>query len=971
MPSRLVLTSSTAAGLIALFWLYSKIVTPLVSPPEIEVPYGQSPFAGIRDEPGAPPRNRSQAEKYLPHVPWAADAKLQLHDGQTTFFAEEWETTESDKAVRLWPFAMIWFSENSDPEEKPITIVADSAIIRFAEKFDSSNPNPGRPIGGQFLRRVRIDGPDGLAVVGRNFLFEEAAMHIHSENALQFAYGKHRGRATGVNIKLRPAAEEEETSDLAVDGVESLRLLRDVTMDLVFEDDDDDDDTVYLHVTSRGSFRYDLENGSATFEDSVRVIRPTSPEFKDSLDCDLLTLIFQTEEEEEAEQANETVADGSNLVAQDDERIDGAPRDLLRVIAEGHAVILGSQENNLVARARHFVYDRPYRRARLTENVKVIHSGSRVACPELTISHDEDGHIDRAWCKGPGTLNHYSQESEQQVLESSWTNLLRTYPDPANADLRVIELNENAIVRQREQQSRLQADLIKLWVRETEDDQSDHSEADDGDLDLRKMLASGNVVAASPGFSGHTPRLEVWFEQRPQRPPETQQGQPPGSPNSPAGPSNSQSTATANADSDSRSDRPMLVEADWIQVNMLQFDGESEPVLDQLRANGHVRAESPGEGEDPPLEFTGNRFELQSKGTNDQVVGLFGTPALILNGQIQLEGPEIHLDRASNRAWMIGVGALQLPVERDLEGNPLSEPDILDVRWTEQMDFNGASASFFGDVRAFLRDGEDRMRCHEMTVSLSEPISFIESDSSDQNVEVQSIDCKEGVTFHSSLFENNDLIGIRKAAFWEFSLNQQTGETRGRGPGWIIFWERDQGRPSAFAPTAVVKANQPRQSDKSEWNYTRIDFVGDANGNVNDGHMTFHNRVYVVHGPVKGPNDTIDPDNLGENAGSMKSDVLQLTRQELPESDETYVELLASGNAKLEGQTFHARSDQIKYDESSMLFILRSLGNREATIWRQLEVGAQHQRSDAKSIHFNPSQNRMELHGATGVDGFQ
>ena len=78
--------------------------------------------------------------------------------------------------------------------------------------------------------------------------------------------------------------------------------------------------------------------------------------------------------------------------------------------------------------------------------------------------------------------------------------------------------------------------------------------------------------------------------------------------------------------------------------------------------------------------------------------------------------------------------------------------------------------------------------------------------------------------------------------------------------------------------------------------------------------------------------------------------------------------MLGSGNAELEGRTFHARADTISFDESKGLYVLRSLGNSKATIWRQKQVGGEYSRADAQRMEFVPSRNQLKLDQAISLD---
>ena len=127
----------------------------------------------------------------------------------------------------------------------------------------------------------------------------------------------------------------------------------------------------------------------------------------------------------------------------------------------------------------------------------------------------------------------------------------------------------------------------------------------------------------------------------------------------------------------------------------------------------------------------------------------------------------------------------------------------------------------------------------------------------------------------------------------------------------------------------------------------------------------------IVYGPVERPPHTIDADALPKDGGWMRSKMLQITQHEETKTAPSYVTLLAQGNAELDGRKFHGRADRISYDESQGLYILKSLGKRQATIWRQTQVGGEESRSDAQRMEFIPSRNRLKLDRTTSLNGLR
>ena len=84
-----------------------------------------------------------------------------------------------------------------------------------------------------------------------------------------------------------------------------------------------------------------------------------------------------------------------------------------------------------------------------------------------------------------------------------------------------------------------------------------------------------------------------------------------------------------------------------------------------------------------------------------------------------------------------------------------------------------------------------------------------------------------------------------------------------------------------------------------------------------------------------------------------------------------HVELLGVGNAKLEGRTFNATAHEVSFDESKGLYILRSKGSPNASIWRQTAIGGKRSYTEAERMHFTPSTNELQLFGITGIIGLE
>jgi hypothetical protein len=566
-----MLTACTAAGLTGLCALYSATVSPFVQP-------GGSPVNDLKATaaPPPPPENVRMAKQYLPQQPWTETAKYQIRTPEAYIYTNEWQPVENDQAVMFRPFAMIHFRENQPEGQTPITVVGESAHIRFSKKFDMGDAEPGRIIAGTLQGNARMTGPDNLVIVGRNFNFAENSKSLWSDSDVTFQWGQHRGRGFGLQVELIADDTATKRSSIAMTGVQSLKLRRNVAVDLTFDGSErnrmplagsnraaggDDPrrgragkgEPMEVRVRCRGMFEFDVEANVATFHDNVRVHRPTgtdktrATESFDSLQCDQLALMLEPKHivDAVAKGAAETrteAFEGQHVpsepkapeLATNRELKDGQRegnfgnldtrmtlRQLRARSKPGEHVILISSENDLTARMTDLIYDVPLRKASLSnpdpEGVHVLQGPSEIRSPGMTMIHDAQGRLTSVWCQGPGWLKHKNLDRGTLELKAEWAQQLRKYADP-ETKLDVIELEKQAIVRQPEQKTGLAANFIRLWVdpQDLQARRKGEARRKGGNrIRMRQMLALHEVALVSPEMTGSTDRLEVAFEELP------------------------------------------------------------------------------------------------------------------------------------------------------------------------------------------------------------------------------------------------------------------------------------------------------------------------------------------------------------------------------------------------------------------------------------------------------------------------
>ena len=659
---------------------------------------------------------------------------------------------------------------------------------------------------------------------------------------------------------------------------------------------------------------------------------------------------------------------------------------------------------------------------------------SILKAPKIDAQLGKDS-LESLFCVGAGELLFGEDSTKKPKFQARWQRQLSLKPDPiTNLDL--VELEEKADFLQPDQKRGLAAESIKIWLTSmarTFDVSSSGTAATNQskapDPEPKRILASGDIALQSPEMViERSNELIIHFDEPN---PATQvissrkmRDQLQATELKVARRSQSNPLKFSAVDSTSRKNlksktpqvgfanvpvehdgslgpsieipfesepspesltkrkvpsQPFVVSADRIFARMSKVVGSQEPKPQEVRAEGSVEIkQSRGRGE-KPLRMRGNRVLIEAQTDKDYAIQVLGTPALIQEKRMQLEGNDIHLEQNVNRAWIVGKGTLTLPIPENSrpKGMDAAPSGDLIVHWNESMDFNGEDAKFLGQVKA--RVGHAKMHCEQMLVQLSHRIAFQSegNEAFSENPELKTILCRENVKFEHSSYFGAKLIDVYRGKVGEFVIEfrGEKGDVRAQGPGEIRVWQRKKKAGDEVATRDTIQANRPIATEVAEWNYTYLQFEGQLVGSFNglqSGHptrqsVTIDDRVEVIHGPVDDPLLVVDPDNLPSKGGTIRCNRLQIVNR--PSSDKADVsdlELVGKGNAEVEGQVdkrqFTASADEISYDGSKSLYRLRAYGKQNARI-TGIDIGNQ----TGRTIEFNPDPKHriLRVDGAT------
>lgn len=967
MVPRLLFTVAVALSLTGVYVAYAVCMQPLIQVPAVT----QSAPAMPRTKVSPKPLEKVRiATNYLPQQKWAAKSRWYMRSGQSYIFANEWIPDGNAGRIRLQPFALAWISTNPKTgQEEAVTLVSESAVVKFAGSFEMPAPKPGRMVFAALDGRAQMTGPNGLLLDGRNFYFSEAAERLWSDHEVHFEYAGNEGNADKMQIDLIPQVGSPSDDRPHIFGLRNLQLSRNVEMKLQLEQSHD---PLELTVKCSGSFIYDVLQQRAVYSDNVAAFRQTGPTEFDWIECDRLSVQFGSPDDGRVVRALPDAGQPDTYQKLHPRlkfhwlQAEALPSDEDNKIP---VVRLCSTEHQLECRATTMWYQGDQRQVRLThpEGVMILQARQPVLqCPDVTFTMGEGERLKSAVCRGTGWVVYRDPETQEIAFAADWRTLLQHGSDPVSG-LDQIVLQDTASFRQPVQGSALGAELIRVWLRPILDATRNAANNDTPKLpliaqanqvELERMEAHDSVVLVSPQLEASGKHLEVWVDHNAVSP--TENGVITASNEVPQ-------PAEAESSSD-QPDQPIVAQAESIRVRLRPRSGQSPDVAD-VWTEGRVVLNQPRESESPAFSVVAEAAHVENRGPSDQIVHLYGKPAIIRHGETQLEAGEMHLDRADNQFDIQGRGSIKFPMTTDLEGRKLPTPEILNVSWNDRMSFDGQLATFRGAAKASL---EGRwVTSDTMEVTLSERIDFSHPPSDMQAIQLKSVTCRDHVELQSLIYETNKLIEKQSANVWELHLNRMTGEMLAQGPGVMEMWRRGKGPRTNLVAAQSARPNAPTQLDASEWQYTRVKFDGRMDGHMDHQYATFRERVEILHGAVKLPNQTLLRDQLPKDGGFMSCAELQVKQVSVPGQPQKAIQIKGAGNAWLEGFGFAASADEIVYDEVRGSYLLAARGKNKARLWPQITPGVERQPVTLQRIEFDPSTREWRADGVSSGEGSQ
>ncbi|MBI3838512.1 MAG: hypothetical protein HY288_11345 [Planctomycetia bacterium] len=927
---------SSFAAVVVVYWLYWLIAVPLIEPSVEQEPVARASDDDLRKAREAGRTRTLAVSKYFEEGRWELKEPAIWESDQTQLLFKSIEP-QPDGKVRLNPCTVLFFPKNRDETTQPIIMQADEgAVMEFDQPIVLKSVDLGKRqlVGGDLKGPIKIRrkesrpaARDDLAIDTRDITLIKD--RLWTPHPVQFRFGRNRGIGREMEILLAAADGSVASAGLRGGTMRTLELKRDVKMQLELgagplaagaASARPNGPEPPIQITCQKSFRFDIERHAASFHDAVDVLRLNTIGPADQLNCDVLTVFFSPH---------------------------GAKADAAQAAASAGAEgqLSGLQVRVIEARGDPVTLRSPAQ-------------GAYVHCHGIDYYPAPAGAAGQMVALGPGVMTGNMPNDPANKYKIQWTRECRF--EPAGAQ-QVASLRGGAKVRF-EQMGEIAADEIFAWLSPKQRPQTDRgpvvktvsvraasetttpATANNG-WQIERVLAQGNVLIDAPQLSGATAKLEAWIERphAPVPPPlaDLQQAPPPTQPQPAAKERRPQQTYGQRFGVRGGLLRIRFVpEGDQLAV--------SDVTVEKQARLEEISAPRPGE---KPLLVQGDRLHVAEANSDQTRVTVTGKPGYLEAGGMTLRGEAIEMEKHTNRLWIDGPGRMTMPIDQDLNGQPIARPQILNITWQGGMNFQSNTVIYERGV--LVKSENQLLRTEKLEAILSRPVDFSTANQPgggpDERPQLAHIRCYGPAFVESREFDERG----QQSRFnqWEgidLEFDKATGAINARGPGWVtnVSRESDQmGPPRPVQPNKPRAAAPPDKPPADGLKYLNVQYQRSMAGNLNRGEMTFGEPTKTIHGPVphwEAKLNPEDPASLGQQG--LVLDARTLTVRQMPargREGRAWMELEAIGNVRAENGQFTARGDRLSYSEEKDQIILRGDGRSAAELFQEDETGGE------------------------------
>lgn len=1046
MFRRILRSTIVLAVVIAAYQAYVLLAVPHMEPPlAVKAKRALDP-EDYKDAIGGPTKYQRLLSHYFPENHWTqvrppkvfangtAQMMLVIDDyTRRPVGGDKEDTTQVD----IKRFAMLMFPT---PPHGDVASPHDAIVLEAQQGarllFDDFHPELGRL--GQIIRGefpgaivIRSDmhdpGPEDDLLVETSDLQMNTKL-LYTASPVRFRMGQNVGG--GRELEIRFLADEHsqpKDSGLKIAGFDSLEIRREVRMRMQLntasllpggEKDAKPKPSVQVSdatkpvpaapaapkppvdITCNGPFTFDFVRYVASVDRDV-VVRQLNPDGPaDQLNCNQLDIHFAAKAAAPDAKDSAVTVDAGKRQQRDLGRLEPAA-----VIALGHPAIAISPSRKVEARGDRILIALREQRLRIEGgNDTRLTSGTNVLqAPVIDYQQpekDSTTQIGRFRASGPGSLHFVADATKpDQVFQAAWQTSVQLGRDKGQPVILMEGRPELAVGSA----GSIMGDQIRLYLRELDTKTAGAFAVGGGGAKQAwiapdRMIAIGNVQISSPQLVGRTQQLVANFQLQPEAP-----AAPAGTAAQPAAAGKAApASPAAKPYAVPKNDAPQQtyqVVADQMRLELFLKGQTAVPATLACDGNIVVREVSQAAANQQPMEIRGEQLFVDKLDTKTPHVtlrgaspgagasvpnkagGATGNQLAQLSGRgVTLFTDAVEMDGRDNHMWSDGPGEATVLLARDLQGNATASPTPVKIRWQNGLRFDGQTITF--DRNVIVASADSTLRCDRMLAKLMAPLQFGQR-LDPTATSFSQIDCEGQVNIENLSRDLGGVTSHDRMQLGHLTINQQTGEVRGQGPGVI----RSTRFGAALGPIAGVPGAKPQaaspaaKASGSKLHFLRVDFHTGLDGNMYTRELTFHDRVRTVFGPVDSWDQELEltrPESLPPESMTLSCDELRINEDPLAAKAAAVpngtgakpmgaIQLQARSNVRIEGESlvqgpFSIQADRASYDKSKEMFLLEGETRTPAKLWRRSKTG-DGPPIEARKIYYTIPTNQVKVEG--------
>jgi lipopolysaccharide export system protein LptA len=1020
MFQRILRSTIALAAVIAAYEAYVTFAVPQMEPPLATRKARPSTEFEREDAAQGPTKYQRLLAHYFPPEHWSQQHPPKVFANgteQTMLVIDDYtrRPLADDKQdltqVEIKRFALLIFPT---PPHGDVAAPRDAIILEAQQGaklvFDDFHPEMGR-IGqitrGEFPGPIIIHsdmkdpGPDDDLSIETSDLQMNTKL-LYTTAPVRFRMGQNVGG--GRELEIRFLADEHSTprdaNGLKIAGFDTLEIRREVRMRMQLnaeslvpggEKQPKADPSAQANnpakplppkppvdVTCNGPFTFDFVRYVASVDRDV-VVRQLNPDGPaDQLTCNQLDIHFAPKAPAPDAKPEPIIVDSGKRQQHDLSHLEAAA-----IIALGHPAIAISPAKKVEARGERIHIALREQRLRIEGgNDTRLTSGANVLqAPVIDYQQPEKdaaSQVGRFRATGPGSLHYVADATKpDQVFQAAWQTSVQLDRDKGQPVIVMEGRPEMAFAAA----GSLSGDQIRLYLRELDGTATAGVLVSGSGGDKQKqtrlapdrLIALGNVEIGSPQMAGRTQQLVANFQLQPEAPPISGAAGAQAAAAGKASPAGPAAKANAVPKNNEPPQQTYQVVADQMQLEVILKGQAAVPAT--LNCNGNIIVRGvpqPGDNQQP-VEVRGQQLFVDKLDTKTPHITLRGTAAgtgaNIPNGDAnqlaQLSGrgttlstKTVEIEGRENHMWSDGPGEATVLMAKDLQGNATATPTPVKITWQNGLRFDGQTIMFNGNV--IVASADTTLKCDRMLARLAAPLRFGER-FEQSAASFSQIDCEGLVTIENLTRDAGGLTAHDRMQLSHLSINQQTGDIRGQGPGVI----RSTRFGNSMGPTSGQSGKSratvtPADASGSKLHFLRVDFHTSLDGNIYTRELTFHDRVRCIYGPVDAWEQELEltrPESLPMESITLTCDELRLNedpaaaraarnnnnRVAQPQPMGA-IEMHATSNVHIEGQSaaqgqFTIQADRASYDKAKEQFILEGNTVTPAKLWRRTVAG--------------------------------